>query len=71
MLYAFGLDDGDPMSRYIIEESGKLLQHFGVDVRTGFLAPENVERVGVNPLQMVNLQMLSGLLRFDGLVARH
>ena len=71
MLYVFGdgLDDdddyghyecctGSPISHYVIEEFGRRLQQFGVDVRTGFLAPENVERIEVQPLRKVDRKQL-------------
>lgn len=76
MLYAFGPslhdDDeyghaeccsGSPISHYIIEEAGKRLQQFGVDVRTGFIAPEQIERVGVHPLKEVDNSVLSRLIK--------
>ncbi len=77
MLYVFGEslsddDDNDdghygccrssPISHYIIEEFGKRLQQFGVDVRTGFLAPENVERVEVDPLKWVDPKQIEKLI---------
>ena len=75
MLYVFGssLDDDDedghyeccsrsPISHYIIEEAGKRLQQFGVDVRTGFLSAEQMEQTDVDPLNNVDGNMLSGLL---------
>ena len=67
MLYVFGtyLRDaitGSAISHYIIEEFGKLLQQFGVDVRTGFLSAEQVERVGVQPLKKVDSQKIERLV---------
>ena len=77
MLYVFGeslSDDidhghyecctGSAISHYIIEEFGKRLQQFGVDVRTGFLAPENVEHVEVPPLNKANPEMIEDLIRY-------
>ena len=77
MLYVFGLslDDDDSghyeccsgtaISHYIIEEAGKRLQQFGVDVRSGFLSAEQVERIAVEPLKNVGGKMLTELLRMD------
>lgn len=61
MLYVF--PDSEPINHYIIGKASERLQQFGVDVRTGFLSSEQVERVGVSPLRYVDEKILSKWIR--------
>ena len=85
MLYVFGLgledDFGEsyyplwrqpspPIKQYIIDRFGEQLQHFGVDVRTGFLSSEQVERKGVNPLLHVSPALLEPMIKDFGQQAK-
>ena len=85
MLYVFGqgLDDdfeekyyslvhhtADPIKQYIIDKFGEQLQHFGVDVRTGFRSPEHVQRKGVNPLSHVSTALLEPMIKDFGRQAK-
>ncbi len=78
MLYVFGrgLEDDfeesyyplecqtpPPIKQYIIYRFGEQLQHFGVDVRTGFLSSEQVERKGVNPLSHIDPKVIESLIK--------
>ena len=76
MLYVFGqslYDDdetghaeccvGSPIVNYIVIEAAKRLQRLGVDVRTGFESPVQVERLGRDPLEAIDHDLLRGLLK--------
>ena len=76
MLYVFGqslYDDdetghaeccvGSPIVNYIVIEAAKRLQRFGVDVGTGFESPVQVERLGRDPLEAIDHDLLRGLLK--------
>ena len=73
MLYTFLPDDREgqiydghchDIKQYLIDVAARSLQSFGVDVRVGFLSPQEITRVEMNPIKHIDGRMLAGLLRW-------